>query len=122
MARSPTETIRFLTLEELARLFAAVRASARDRALFLIAYRHGLRASEVGLLRTDDIDFRALRVATDHTLLRGAAKAELAIARGAVSLPYPREFGSLPLGRLSRASSFSSAPIACSIVNPEGHS
>jgi hypothetical protein len=43
-------------------------------------------------------------------------------ARAAVSLPYPREFGSLPLGRLSRASSFSSAPIACSIVNPEGHS
>jgi hypothetical protein len=32
MARSPTETIRFLTLEELARLFAAVRASPRDRA------------------------------------------------------------------------------------------
>jgi site-specific recombinase XerD len=62
MARSPTETIRFLTLEELARLFAAVRASPRDRALFLITYRHGLRASEVGLLRTDDIDFRALRI------------------------------------------------------------
>jgi type 1 fimbriae regulatory protein FimB len=62
MARSPTDTIRFLTLEELARLFAAVRASSRDRALFLIAYRHGLRASEVGLLRTDDIDFRALRI------------------------------------------------------------
>jgi integrase len=52
MARSPTETIRFLTLEELARLFAAMRASPRDRALFLIAYRHGLGASEVGLLRT----------------------------------------------------------------------
>lgn len=62
MTRSPTDTIRFLTLEELARLFAAVRASPRDRALFLIAYRHGLRASEVGLLRTDDIDFRALRI------------------------------------------------------------
>ena len=62
MARSPTETIRFLTLEELARLFAAVRANPRDRALFLIAYRHGLRASEVGLLRTDDIDFRAQRI------------------------------------------------------------
>ena len=26
------------------------------------AYRHGLRASEVGLLRTDDIDFRARRI------------------------------------------------------------
>jgi integrase len=62
MVRSPTETIRFLTLVELARLFAVVRASPRDRALFLIAYRHGLRASEVGLLRTDDIDFRALRI------------------------------------------------------------
>ena len=52
MPRSPTDTIRFLTLEELARLFAVTRASARDRALFLLAYRHGLRASEVGLLRT----------------------------------------------------------------------
>jgi integrase len=62
MARSPTDTIRFLTLEELARLFAVVRASPRNRALFLIAYRHGLRASEVGLLRTDDLDFRALRI------------------------------------------------------------
>jgi type 1 fimbriae regulatory protein FimB len=62
MARSPTDTIRFLTLEELARLFAVVRPSPRNRALFLIAYRHGLRASEVGLLRTDDLDFRALRI------------------------------------------------------------
>jgi integrase len=62
MARAPTDTIRFLTLEELARLFAAVRASPRDRALFLIAYRHGLRASEIGLLRVEDLDFRALRL------------------------------------------------------------
>jgi integrase len=62
MPRSPTETIRFLTLEELARLFTATRANSRDRALFRLAYRHGLRASEVGLLRTDDIDFRAMRI------------------------------------------------------------
>lgn len=55
MARSPTDTINFLTLEELARLFSATRANRRDRALFLIAYRHGL-------LRVDDIDFRALRI------------------------------------------------------------
>src|SRR3954468_16406165 len=44
-----TETIRFLTLDELGRLLAATRESVRDRALFLLAYRHGLRASEVGL-------------------------------------------------------------------------
>jgi type 1 fimbriae regulatory protein FimB len=63
MPRSPrTETIRFLTLDELGRLLAATRGSARDRALFLLAYRHGLRASEVGLLRADDLDLRALRL------------------------------------------------------------
>lgn len=67
MTRLPTDTIKFLTLEELGRLFRATRTSRRDRALFLIAYRHGLRASEVGLLRVDDIDFRALRI-TLHRL------------------------------------------------------
>lgn len=57
-----TETIRFLTLDELGRLLAATRESVRDRALFLLAYRHGLRASEVGLLRAEDLDLRALRL------------------------------------------------------------
>ena len=55
MARS-TDTIKFLTLDELARLFVVTRAHARDWALFLIAYRHGLRASEVGVLRIDDTE------------------------------------------------------------------
>ena len=58
MPRSPTDTIRFLTLDELGRLLAATRASVRDRALFLLAYRHGLRASEVGLLRAEDLDLQ----------------------------------------------------------------
>ena len=62
MRRSPTETIRFLTLDEIARLFRAIGTHRRDRALFLIAYRHGLRASEVGLLRVEDIDLKALRI------------------------------------------------------------
>ncbi|MGH7029121.1 MAG: tyrosine-type recombinase/integrase [Stellaceae bacterium] len=53
--------MRFLTLDELARLLAVMRGNPRDPALFLIAYRHGLRASEVGLLRIEDLDFRALR-------------------------------------------------------------
>ena len=43
-------------------MFAAARSNPRDRALFLVAYRHGLRASEVGLLRIEDIDFRVLRL------------------------------------------------------------
>ena len=56
-----TDTIKFLTLEEFKRLFAAIK-SKRDRALFLLAYRHGLRASEVGNLRRADLDFKALRI------------------------------------------------------------
>src|SRR3954451_19022082 len=62
-----SETIRFLTLDELGRLLAATRESVRDRALFLLAYRHGLRASEVGLLRADDLDLHTLRL-TVHRL------------------------------------------------------
>jgi hypothetical protein len=48
MPRSPTETIRFLTLDELGRLFAVTRASPRDRALFLLAYRHGCAQAKSG--------------------------------------------------------------------------
>jgi len=35
MARSPTETIRFLTLDEFARLLAVMRGHPRDRHVFL---------------------------------------------------------------------------------------
>lgn len=57
-----TDTIKFLTLEETARLFGELAAHRRDKAIFLLAYRHGLRASEVGLLRVEDLDFKALRI------------------------------------------------------------
>jgi site-specific recombinase XerD len=61
-ARRPT--IKFLSSDETRRLFAAIRkgASKRDYALFLIAYRHGLRASEVGMLHTADVDLKTLRI------------------------------------------------------------
>jgi type 1 fimbriae regulatory protein FimE len=60
--RPRTDTIRFLTLDEIGRLLAATRESVRDWALFLLAYRHALRASEVGLLRAEALDRRALRL------------------------------------------------------------
>lgn len=41
----------------------------RDRALFLVAYRHGLRASEVGLLQVDDVNFAQQRL-TIHRVKR----------------------------------------------------
>jgi type 1 fimbriae regulatory protein FimB len=58
------ETIKFLTFDELKKLFNSIKAEGnkRDRALFLTAYRHGLRASEVGLLHKTDIDFKQLRI------------------------------------------------------------
>lgn len=48
-----TRNIKYLTDEELARLFAVIH-SPRDRAIFRLAYHRGLRASEVGLLQMSD--------------------------------------------------------------------
>ncbi len=62
MRRPRTDTIRFLTGDETGRLFRQIGTNRRDRAIFLIAYRHGLRASEVGLLRIEDIDLKTLRL------------------------------------------------------------
>ena len=62
MASMHTGTIKFLTLEETTRLFHGLASHRRDKAIFLLAYRHGLRASEVGLLRVQDLDFKTLRI------------------------------------------------------------
>lgn len=56
-----TNTIHYLTQEELKQLLSTI-ANKRDKALFLLAYSYGLRASEVGLLRREDIDFDRLKV------------------------------------------------------------
>lgn len=56
-----TETIKFLTLEETRRLFGQI-SDKRDKAIFLLAYRHGLRASEIGLLQVNDLDLKRLRI------------------------------------------------------------
>jgi len=52
---SNLSTIKYLTQDELRRLFKVI-TNKRDKALFLLAYRHGLRASELGMLRVDDVD------------------------------------------------------------------
>jgi integrase len=51
----------FLTQEELKRLFAAIQ-DKRDKALFPLAYRHGLRASETGPLQRTDVDLEQGRI------------------------------------------------------------
>ncbi len=44
------QTIKYLTQEEVARLFTKITGQ-RDRAMFNVIYKYGLRASEVGLLK-----------------------------------------------------------------------
>jgi integrase len=59
--RRGSGTMQFLTQEELKRLFAVIK-DKRDKALFLLAYRHGLRASEIGLLQRTDVDLKQGRI------------------------------------------------------------
>jgi integrase len=61
MTKWNPDKIHYLTQSELKRLLSVIK-SKRDRALFLVAYRHGLRASEVGMLRISDIDFERHRI------------------------------------------------------------
>ena len=55
------DTIKFLTQSETENLISVI-SSKRDKAIFLLAYRHGLRASEVGLLQRNDFDDKQLRL------------------------------------------------------------
>ncbi len=65
-ARRGSGKLQFLTQEELKRLFAVIK-NKRDKALFLLAYRHGLRASEIGHLQRTDVDLKQGRI-TIHRL------------------------------------------------------
>src|SRR5712691_9333537 len=60
-AKRKRKEIKFLTEDELARLFSVIH-SVRDRAIFQLAYHAGLRASEIGLLQLRDYDPKADRI------------------------------------------------------------
>jgi integrase/recombinase XerD len=83
--RRSQRVIHFLTQEELKRLLAVIKPK-RDRAIFLLAYRHGLRASEIGLLQRTDVDLRQGRI-TVHRL------------KGSLSAIYPMQPDMLKLVR-----------------------
>jgi site-specific recombinase XerC len=59
-----------LTTQEISRLISVIK-DKRDRAIFVLAYRHGLRASEIGLLRRNDVDLKGLRIEVQR--LKGSA-------------------------------------------------
>src|SRR5262245_2355327 len=75
--RAEQRTIHFLTQDELRRLVKVMK-SKRDRAIFLVAYRHGLRASEIGLLQRADVDVKQGRISI-HRL------------KGSISAVYPMQ-------------------------------
>jgi site-specific recombinase XerD len=75
--RRQERTITFLTQDELRQLLKVIR-SKRDKAIFLTAYRHGLRASEIGLLQRADVDAKQGRISI-HRL------------KGSISGMYPMQ-------------------------------
>jgi site-specific recombinase XerD len=73
MPRNRLDSITYFTPDELRHLFAVI-TNKRDKAIFLTAYRHGLRASEVGRLHVVDIDWKRLRIKL--TRLKGSFSGE----------------------------------------------
>ena len=67
----------FLTQQELQELLKVIK-SPRDKTIFLLAYRHGLRASEVGLLQESDIDFSRNKIHIRR--LKGSISSEQLLA------------------------------------------
>ena len=53
--------LKYLTQEELKNLFSVITRK-RDTAIFLLAYRHGLRVSEIGMMKIDDVDLNRGRL------------------------------------------------------------
>jgi site-specific recombinase XerD len=54
-------SINFLTQDETRRLLDAIDSKC-DYTMFLLAYRHGLRASEIGILTTADLNLKQYRL------------------------------------------------------------
>jgi len=55
------KTIKYLTQAEVKRLFKVIDSN-RDKAMFMVAYYHGLRPSEVGLIQAEDVDLARCRI------------------------------------------------------------
>lgn len=71
--RAGPETIKYFTQDEIRRFFAEVK-SERDQAIFQLAYRRGLRATELGNLQFADVDWKAERIQLDR--LKGSASGQ----------------------------------------------
>jgi len=89
--------VSFLSEEEIDRLFSVI-ASVRDRAIFQVAYRAALRASEIGMLQLREYDPKADKIfvhrlkgsnSGEHHLVREEARALRACLKVRGSFPGP---------------------------------
>lgn len=74
-------TIDYLTQDEVKRLFKVID-SKRDKAIFMVAYYHGLRPSEVGLIQADDVDLTRNKIRI--TRLKNSISGEHPMAPGEI--------------------------------------
>jgi site-specific recombinase XerD len=65
--------IKYLTQDQVKSLFAVIK-DPKHKALFLLAYRHGLRVSEVSILQDKDIDFERNKIMVHR--LKGSISGE----------------------------------------------
>ena len=75
--------ITFLTQDEVRRLFSAIK-DKRGRAIFAVAYRHGLRASEIGMLQIADLNLQAARITINR--LKGSLSGTYPLSPDTVKL------------------------------------
>ena len=77
----PKPRLKFMIPDEIRALLAATVKSSRDYAIFRLAYHHGLRASEVGMIQMTDY-YPAPRMEHDRLMIRrlkGSVDAEVRI-------------------------------------------
>ncbi len=80
VTRAERLRIKYFSEEEVNRLFAVI-SSPRDLLMFRLAYRHGLRASEVGMLLISDVNLKEGKMQLDR--LKGS--------RGGVHALHPTD-------------------------------
>jgi integrase len=121
--RHSRDRMTFLTPEETLAVLKAARArSVRDWAMILLAYRHGLRASELVGLKLADVDLKAGSISVRR--LKGAvsaswpAVAKRGIRPSGLAAQAPRRRFGLPIYQPERRTArqgtvFSSVPEGC---------
>lgn len=100
LAHAPKPRLKYMNPNEIRALLAATFKSPRDYAIFRVAYHHGLRASELGIIDMADY-YPAARMEHDRLMihrLKGSISAETRLVPAAAEAirRYLRKRGSQP--------------------------